>query len=277
MRTRAQAPSSSEGAWGLAYPDLVRLFAPVLVPRRLDRDWARESAWRRALDGRPEPTLSGWRRDVADGWRPATAFGVTLVESGERGLLATYRPPIEGPDVTGDRDVSLLTAARLSAAFPFISPAARPDNGARAAFHVVDGGYWDNSGIVSAIEWLNAAQPTRPDRVVFIEIRSSPPAARHEPEDRSWLLALTAPVRTLVGVRYQGQPYRNAAALAQYRELWQARHNLDLPHLVFELRDERVPLTWNLGKAVPSQLENAWNRTDNQRSVEILRELLNTR
>ena len=223
VRARARTPSSAEGAWGLAYPDLVRLFAPVLVPRRLDRDWAREWAWRRALQGGVEPRLSAWRRDVAAGWRPATAFGVTLVESGERGLLATYEPPKERtngigadvplPDVTGNKDVSLLTAARLSSAFPFISPAARPTTDDHTAYHLVDGGYWDNSGIVSAIEWLDAAQPIRPERVVFIEIRSSPRAARPEPENPSWLFELTAPLRTLINVRYQGQPYRNKSAL----------------------------------------------------------------
>jgi hypothetical protein len=168
----------------------------------------------------------------------------------------------------------MLTAARLSAAFPVISAAARPDTSESAAFHLTDGGYWDNSGIVSAIEWLEAAQPARKDRVVFIEIRSSPPRGEHVPENASWLLGLTAPLRTLVGVRYEGQPYRNASALDTYRALWRQRHGTDLPHVVFDLKDDRLPLTWNLGDAAPARLTDAWRRSDVQAQVDVLRSLL---
>jgi hypothetical protein len=278
VRARARAPSSGAGAWGLAYPDLARLFAPVFVPRRMDRDWARETAWRRALaPGRDEPTLSGWRRDVAEGWRPAIAFGVTVVESGERGLLATYQPPGPVRDVTRSRDVSMLTAARLSAAFPVVSAAARPDTHDRSAFHVTDGGYWDNSGIVAAIEWLEAAKPASPDRVVFVEVRSSPRRKAPVPEDASWLLQLIAPLRTLVGVRYDGQPFRNESALATYARLWEERHGVPLERVIFELNDDRLPLTWNLGHAAPAQLTAAWRRSDVQATVEKLRTLLAAR
>jgi hypothetical protein len=278
VRVRARTPGSSESAWGLAYPDLVRLFAPILVPRRMDRDWARESAWRRALDGRRgEPTLSAWRRDVAAGWRPAVAFGVTVVESGERGLLATYQSPASVRDVTASRDVSMLTAARLSAAFPFVSAAARPDTNEPAAFHVTDGGYWDNSGIVAAIEWLEAARPASPDRVVFVEVRSSPRRPEHVAENASWLLQLTAPLRTLIGVRYEGQPFRNESALETYARLWEQRHGTPLARVTFDLKDERLPLTWNLGHAAPAKLTAAWWRSDVQAEVAKLRTLLSAR
>ena len=278
VRARARAPSSGAGAWGLAYPDLARLFAPVFVPRRMDRDWARETAWRRALDQRrDEPTLSAWRRDVANGWRPAVAFGVTVVESGERGLLATYEPPGRVRDVTSNRDVSMLTAARLSAAFPLVSAAARPDTHERSAFHVTDGGYWDNSGIVAAIEWLEAAKPPSPERVVFVEVRSSPRRKTPTPENASWLLQLSAPLRTLIGVRYEGQPFRNESALETYARLWEQRHGAPLARVIFDLNDDRLPLTWNLGHAAPAQLSAAWRRSDVQAQVERMRTLLATR
>ena len=55
-----------------------------------------------------------------------------------------------------------------------------------------------------------------------------------------------------------------------------ARHNRPLPHVVFELNDDRMPLTWNLGKAAPLQLETAWNKQENQDQLEILRDHLNS-
>jgi hypothetical protein len=201
------------------------------------------------------------------------AFGVTVVESGERGLLATYQSPARVRDVTGGRDVSMLTAARLSAAFPLVSAAARPDTSGAAAFHVTDGGYWDNSGIVAAIEWLEALDPP-PERVIFVEVRSSPPRGDQVPENASWLLQLTAPLRTLVGVRYDGQPFRNESAIQTYAALWQARHGRALDRVIFELGDDRLPLTWNLGRAAPAQLTTAWRRRDVQAELEKLRALL---
>src|SRR5262249_28499536 len=72
-------------------------------------------------------------------------------------------------------DMPVSTAARMSAAFPYVSPEARPDSlpvksgqnpycgtidasplstedGAR--LHIADGGLFDNSGVVSAVHWI---------------------------------------------------------------------------------------------------------------------------
>lgn len=66
--------------------------------------------------------------------------------------------------------ISVATAARLSATFPYVSSAARiPAEFAPYAFHFVDGGYFDNDGTSSVIEflmhafgrgpWLESEQP----------------------------------------------------------------------------------------------------------------------
>ena len=55
-------------------------------------------------------------------------------------------------------DLSLATAARLSATFPYVSSASRlPRSFADNAFHFVDGGYFDNDGTSSVIEFLRSA------------------------------------------------------------------------------------------------------------------------
>jgi hypothetical protein len=64
-------------------------------------------------------------------------------------------------------DLPIATAARLSATFPYISSASRvPPGYADYGYHFVDGGYYDNDGTGSAIEFLNAAlqtpDPSRP-------------------------------------------------------------------------------------------------------------------
>jgi hypothetical protein len=104
---------------------------------------------------------------------PAFTMNTTTVERGDRFLLANYRlpayqvGPIEGPpaesfiDVfrTGNRpDLPLASAAQLSATFPYVSSAVRiPQKYSSYSEHFVDGGYYDNDGTSSVIEFLRYA------------------------------------------------------------------------------------------------------------------------
>src|SRR2546430_11944836 len=69
-------------------------------------------------------------------------------------------------------ELAVSTAARLSATFPFVPPTGRPTmlNTSASACrdvspppcgggdqHLVDGGYYENSGLVRAIEWIDDA------------------------------------------------------------------------------------------------------------------------
>ena len=146
---------------------------------------------------------------------PAFTFNSTVVETGDRFLLSNYSvfageagtstvlpaasflgvygrqailplpKPVNDVPGRGDfADLSLLTAARLSASFTYVSPAARlPFEKAQGkkqnAYHFVDGGYYDNDGTNSAIEFLDAAAASKafstkhPLRVLLIEIRNT--------------------------------------------------------------------------------------------------------
>jgi hypothetical protein len=88
-------------------------------------------------------------------------------------------------------DLPLAGAARLSATFPYVSPMPRVDHGILSnAYHFGDGGYYDNDGTSSVIEFLYYAylqastDPTKntaperpqdgPDNIILIEIRDGP-------------------------------------------------------------------------------------------------------
>ena len=98
-----------------------------------------------------------WRTQVWSDLRPANIFNATLVDTGERVLLGTSRLGWREErglrnfeEVYKNRDVQVVTAARLAASFAYISPAARPhDSG--DAYHIVDGGYYDDYGMLSAM------------------------------------------------------------------------------------------------------------------------------
>ena len=76
-------------------------------------------------------------------------------------------------------DLKLVTAARLSATFPCTCPHSRPDvapDFTGRVFRAVDGGYYDNSGIVSALdvvnEWLRR-RGRAATKIALVEIRAS--------------------------------------------------------------------------------------------------------
>ncbi len=111
---------------------------------------------------------------------PAFTMNTTTVEQGSRFLLANYQvmphrgnrlepQPAESflavygsqqllPGHPGYADLPLATAAQLSATFPYVSSAATfPEVAGKESAHFVDGGYYDNDGTASAIEFLREA------------------------------------------------------------------------------------------------------------------------
>jgi hypothetical protein len=283
---RAEASSLDDIAWGLVYPDFLRIFVPVF--EHLDRGRALEAALTRELPNRKHhlfSPLSDWREGVLEGWRPAVVFNATVVESGERFLLGTtdlspapgrssLRDP-QFPQFAG-RDISLVTAARLSATFPYVSPAARPDIAGKQ-IHAVDGGYTDNYGMATLLAWLDEAlrapgNPVR--RVLIIEIRASPPSA--EPPAlswRGWPFQSYAPISAMLNVRDTGQLPRNEEELDLLRR-FAASCNIDIEDSVFEYPPEDAPLSWHLSPNDKKEIERCWASPKTDRPKQIVRAFL---
>ena len=132
---------------GLTYPDLVWNLAPFVRP--LHRPWlvkdrgsALEDAWKRSPT-LSKATLDKWRADLIASpqrERPAVLFNATVAETGQRMLLSTTTLETKQDDAGRrefvldfpDVDLPVTTAARLSATFPYVSPATRVDRSAGA-------------------------------------------------------------------------------------------------------------------------------------------------
>jgi len=101
-------------------------------------------------------------------------MNTTTVEGGDRFLLGNYRlpkyeiGPAEGPPAesfvdifrsgAAEADLPLASAAQMSATFPYVSSATRISRKySRYSEHFVDGGYYDDDGTSSAIEFLRYA------------------------------------------------------------------------------------------------------------------------
>lgn len=262
--------SLSATTWGMAYPDFWRLALGHIVS--WDRGWAQEQVWHVGL-GDPTRTLGDWSEGVSAGWRPIQLMNATLQETGERLVIA----PVKMPDnkerrrwnfiqMLKGRDLQVVTAARLSATFPYVSPQASPDVSEaeqHLAFHVADGGYYDNAGIVGAIELINdwldrdtSAMPPRKMRIALVEIRAGD-AGDPTPDKDNLLLAVAGPLKTLFSVRGTSQLARNDFDLEVAPAVWTGKSGAKFGHFIFNIGSDS-PLSWQLTKAQKSEIRDNW-------------------
>jgi hypothetical protein len=221
---------------------------------------------------------------------PAFALNTTEVETGGRFLLANYRNPEHAE--TGvypsesflqayPANIRLITAARLSATYPFVSSASRIDPAVYGplAGHFVDGGYYDNDGTATLDEFLasafegdlkgkaylpgkNDASPhgaTYPVRILVIEIRdgsdldiSKSPEAQCTLQEGCKPWGATeqgfAPLRTFWNTGHVSMTRRNRREFTLLADA--LRPHANLTEVVFPF-SETPPLSWHL---TPSEL-----------------------
>jgi hypothetical protein len=270
MQRAARASGLEATGWGIAYPDLLRIVFPLAIPSPIvDRGWAMEQVWGRwpsVLDGQPvgNVRLRDWVEPTQAGRLPVVAFNATLVETGQRFVISPVRGP-QGPELATDarqlfqlyanRDANprVTTAVRLSATFPYVSPISRPyrraDDDPGTDYHVADGGYADNEGMTTVIDWISqlllhystpgphAARPF--DRILVIRISPFPIATPNPAKvNRGWAYELIGPAETVANVRTASQAERNRVALDLLTHVAEtlapppgqqpARQNLDL-------------------------------------------------
>jgi hypothetical protein len=276
-------PSLNDVGWALAYADFWRVFFPYIKGEQdklIDRGWALEEDWRKS--GNIQGSLSDWREGVKEGWRPALIFNSTIVETGEPLLLTTtdIHPAgsTSGPDwrtladvfpTCPGCDVPVVTAVRLAASFPFVSPASRAITQGRP-FHVVDGGYYDNYGVYSLLEWLREALAStpaneRPD-ILIIQIRSFPSDPPAQAETQGWFYQMEAPLKGLMSVRTAGQLLRDRDALQHFADEMTHRpaSGSDVPIAqiklaTFEFAGSGAPLSWQMNPAQIQAIPKSWH------------------
>jgi hypothetical protein len=318
---RAADSSLEPVAWGLTYPDLVFGMFPMLKGFRpdplvdsdlifYDRGRLLEDSWRiRLTGGNSDVKLSEWRTDVARRQRPAVIFNSTFVETGQRFLLSTTEFDEDSDVSAGNErtrftgrqdffslyphsDLRLRTAVRLSATFPYVSPATRflrndvkPAEGGLYAgqSHAVDGGYYDNYGLTTLLDWLDLSlkqiQEVDRPKILIIEIRSSPTENKTSQSDaHGFLFQLLHPLQTLYDVRGAGQISHNAID----KDLVQRLYGQKIKSVVFEFKDtdktgcsREEPTSWHLTDEDKQAIQRAWHdNAQTKENVEKVRKFL---
>ncbi len=312
MGAEAARKSSLEAvAWGLAHPDLRRAVLPLdwLSWSGADRGWALERALRKNAQFSPmdRPLASV---EAQQKW-PVVLLNSTEVRTGDPIVFTNSNFP-QAPDtkecdarlITGNfdlqskcnhrlhgfhtvysgRDVLLETAVRMSAAFPYVSPAGRADTPWNAE-HLVDGGYFDNSGLFTLTEWIKEAAPdlSAPQgpgwpalsrkKILILRVDAFPDGNWTGPADqpRKWRYQFLAPLDAILHVRSEGQLVRDGTEGADLVEILNRRGH-DAAALTVRYIPENYastpagpvscamdpPLTWHLTEIEKLCIEKNW-------------------
>jgi hypothetical protein len=320
-------PSLDEVASAFIGADHLRRLSGWPVGR--DRGRALEHSWASRLpdEGR-HATLREWSDRVRDFAAqpfsstrpfPAFLFNTTIVETGQPMAFVTtqfptkryrrslqsdsreypvtesaarvFRLSADGESVR-DAGLEMATAARLSAAFPYVSPAAtlRLDE-TTPQLHMVDGGYYDNYGLASLTQWLDDALEQQWDTgwtkprtmtvsVVLIrgltenvdenmeqlrraETSQSLSTATINTPGKGWLWQVLAPPLALLQTRSFGQWAGGMQTLRLLTEKWRGRvtitrYLVDFPAERLPLVCRASPLSWKLTPPQQHCIEMAW-------------------
>jgi hypothetical protein len=310
VRDASRASALEETAWGILFPDLQRGLQPLGLSTR-DRGWALERGWLAAVrderldEGNRYGKFSSWVEASRTGVFPAVILNATRIDDGMPLRLTTVGPSVPlapeseaGADAellglrldftyqleekrAGHLDLDAVTAARLSATFPYVSPIARPegcqgkwwpckDPEPKRLWHAADGGYFDNHGTVAALAWFRDVQKglgpqlaQRFDRVVWLQIDAFPegdPGTVARGSD--WTMSSLGPIQGLVQVRTASQRVRRVAETALLQQL-------PAPFVkIITLRPPKpdpfphreAPLSWELSPADQARIDDDWRK-----------------
>lgn len=278
-------------ARSLVYHDFINTLIPFWKLGE-DRGTALETSWAgncqkvcedfKAKSGKDCPvncamagTLAGWAEDVRAGKRPANIFNATVVENGDRLLIsntdiekAMDSGRLDVAALLGGKDIQAVTSARLSATFPYVSPAARSnaEEPAGARLHLVDGGYYDNYGMTSLVEWLDRAfEQDLLNQVLVIQIQSfdsgpsasaenNQPAKSGSNKDSGYISQLLAPFYTLLHIRTTAQASHKEIEFDLLRDKWPEK----IQTALFKFTCGEAPLTWKLTETEKKHIRDCW-------------------
>lgn len=292
----------------MLYPDFVQRFLPFPVPyfdrgRALEMGW--ERAWRDTMetDRFADSFVDLWKPGPRE-WMPALFLNGTSVEKGNRIITSNLRLTTVFLDAEDTADklaqhglpatkagchIPLSTAAHMSARFTFVSPAGRFLDGS----HIVDGGYFENSGATTALEIATRIKDvcafdgitnvdvkvimiSNDPRKGLISIAPAKPAPEPPGPKRSkpvttqgqFLGELTAPLYSLLNTRNARGTYaqkaigreqrRFKAGVTQAPSAVEETQPVTKDIIYFGLRDTEVPLPlgWMLSAAAAKTMQD---------------------
>jgi hypothetical protein len=284
----------------------------LLLPFGESRGRALERAWGKQTAGRMERTFASLREGESRGWLPSLVYSPMLVEDGRRLLVSNLDlsaltsaeastlvvdghgdEAVEGAkarlSVSGvqlfqlfprkQTEFAVAAAARMSASFPYMSPASALPTAPRV--RVVDAGYYDNYGVDLAALWLHSHRDWVREctsGVVLIQIRDHLGNGRRTKLQATAgagevLGGLTSPAEAVLRARESSMSFRNDELLGLVQDELNTSEPCFFTTAIFEF-SETAPLSWALTARDMAQLEYAASSRAMQLRVDAVREWL---
>ncbi|MEM1437968.1 MAG: hypothetical protein AAGF61_03245 [Pseudomonadota bacterium] len=208
-------------------------------------------------------------------------------------------------------DMRAVTAARLSATFPYVTPVTRArerrddsdyENGdpdpndqlgrpdpddkddpreVLPSWHVGDGGYFDNPGSVAVFRWIEAVREIDARRggslqrpILFIQINPFPakPARSVPEEGQGWQAALLGPLQGMLSVRTSSQLARSDLELSMLEAIRGPCFEAVEFRPPYKANRADPPLSWELSRADRERLFEDWEDDRNRDTVAYLKQ-----
>jgi hypothetical protein len=287
----------------MLYPDFIQRFLPFPVPhfdrgRALELGW--EKGWRDTMsnDRFAASFVDLWNGGSRE-WMPSLFLNGTSVEKGKRIITTNLRlttifldaedaadklAEYKLPATQASCHIPLSTSADMSARFTYVSPAGRFPDGT----HVVDGGYFENSGATTALEivlrirdvcrvkqWNNVdvkvimiSNDPRKGSSVISPAKPGPAASPAQAQrsapvtsEGEFMGDLTAPPYALLNTRDARGVYAQKAIAREQRRFKVGDTEIpsDTPDILyFGLRETDVPLPlgWMLSREAAKTMRN---------------------
>lgn len=280
-----------ETGWRRSCPDFDRGFRDLLGRGEAE-------GWRPSLIFSPMLVEDGRRLLISNLYLPFLTenVGETLSTSREGAARPrSHVPPDEDRPAEGDRyrysvqaleffhlfpeadDFRLGTAARMSAAFPYVSPAAELPTLPRR--RVVDAGYYDDYGVDLAADWIRHYRRwivENTSGVVLIQVRDAASSDRvlyadgdvRALHDLEWL---TGPLAGLLSARQSVMSFRNDEQVQALSSTFNVDGKRDemFTTVVFE-STEAIEMNWRLTPQEQERLTQGLQSTTNQAALKKL-------
>ncbi len=253
---------------GMLYPNLLQQFLPFKWKYAnragfLEKGWV--SAWKEVsgLDF-SQPFVNYW--NIEDAMSPLLFLNTTHVESGKRAVIsyAEFNDTLSDlfdlmHNSKVDAGFTLQKAVSSSAAFPYISPSARVQSQNKIWGNIVDGGYYENSSVYTAIDIYNNMKNSKYYKyidVYFVVIRAFPDGDVFPPS--LFLNEATDPLKAIFNTRGARSPHSNKLleTLVGSEKVFKIQLNQD------------VAVSWYISEEGINKMNNALNTPLNKQAMD---------
>ncbi|MCI0414554.1 hypothetical protein L0222_17390 [bacterium] len=273
-----------------------------------DRGWALQNAWAKNTNYLMDVPVRELRTEEEKGTLPSLIFSPMLVQDGRRLLISNLHlatmldseGPCCCPDLNSypgcdkenryslsaleffclfpESQLKLATAARMSASFPYVTPASFiPTDPMR---HVVDAGYYDNYGIDVASLWIyknwEKLMEAGISGILLVQIRDVLELKRtsYTTDGESGKILLpwvTTPIKAMLSAREASMSYRNDEILQALYKRASDKSDFLFRTVTFEFSGEAA-LSWYLTRNEKDEIKSGMLEKKNDKRLAALKQ-----